>query len=247
MTGLVRAAQLVAAVCLALVVSGCVAGPNASEAPASAIPSGSLAPSPSASPEAQPLRDTGSTSILAPGTYVLDQFPVDLTFDIPAGEGPGWHVGKSTAHNANLLWNTPPEISVALGFWSVDNVYLDRCDVAAGERDPPIGPSVDDLVAALSSLPWFDASGPVDATVGAFHGKQIDLTALDSGDGCEDILMWNGGNEHAAQSPGETDRLLILDVDGVRVVLVPIVEQPDAVAEAQLQEILDSIRTDPSS
>ena len=247
MTGIKRAAHPMAVACLSLLVSGCAAGTSTDDSSPTEIPSPSVSPSPAASTAARPLRDTGSDLVLTPGTYVVRTFPVDLTFDIPEGDGPGWHVGKATSVAAILIWYTPGEPSWAVGFWIVDNVYVDPCDSAAGELDPPVGPLVEDLVTALSAMPGFEASAPVDVTVGAFEGKQIDLTVLDSGADCAEALLWSAGEDKTDMAPGSTTRVLIVDVDGVRVVINTFFEHPDAVAEAQLRQILDSIRTDPGS
>jgi hypothetical protein len=244
---MIRTTERAVVLSLALLLSGCAAGPGASETAPSAIPSASLAPSPSASPAARPLRDTGSTGILAPGSYVLDSFPVALTFDIPEGDAPGWHVGQSTPGAAIVLWYTPPEITYLFAWWNADNVYVDPCDAAAGRRNPPIGPSVDDLVTALSAQPEFEATPPVDVTVGSFQGKRIELTALNAGGDCPAAIPFSAGASNTDVAPGETLRLDILDVEGVRLVLVVLddPEQPDAVAEAQLAQILESTRVEP--
>jgi hypothetical protein len=158
MIGITRVARPTIAFCVALVVSGCAGGQGAADASPKAIPTASPTrdePSVPRSSIARPLRDTGGTTILDPGTYVLDYFPVDLAFDIPDGDPPGWHVGTSTADVAIVLWFTKPDITYLFAFWNVDNVYVDPCNAAAGELEPPIGPSVDDLVAALSNLPGF--------------------------------------------------------------------------------------------
>jgi hypothetical protein len=190
--------------------------------------------------------------ILDPGTYVLDRFPVDLAFDIPDGNPPGWHAGTATAEAAIVLWYTPPDITYLFAFLTVDNVYVDPCDAAAGELDPPIGPSVDDLVAALSNLPEFQATAPVDVTVGAFRGKEIELTAVDAGGDCPDVIAFSSGHDSIDVSAGDTLRMQILDVDGVRIVVSPArwvnTREPlerDPAAEAELEQILDSIRIQP--
>lgn len=208
-------------------------------------PSSSPGRSPTSSPAARirPFVDLGGTGIMGPGTYVLDQFPVEILFDIPDGEPPGWHPGKANPDAAIFLWYTPPEISYGLGFWNVDNVYADPCDAGAGELEPPIGSSVDDLVAALSTLPGFQATAPRDVTVGAFQGKRVDLTALDSGSECPQPIVFSAGGDLTDMSPGDTLPLSILDVDGVRIVVTiiePAEEDPDV--RAELYEIVDSIR-----
>lgn len=177
------------------------------------------------------------------GTYILDQFPVEILLDIPDGISPGWHVGKSSPDAAVLLWYTPPEISYGLAFWNVDNVYVDPCNAGAGELEPPIGSSVDDLVAALSTLPGFQVTAPVDVTLGVFQGKRVDLTALNSGSECPDPIVFSAGGDLLDMSPGDTLPISILNVDGVRIV-VTIIEpsEEDAAVRAELYEIVDSIR-----
>ena len=78
------------------------------------------------------------------------------------------------------------------------------------------------------------------------------LTALDSGGDCQDPIAFGSGDEVTDVSAGETLRLWILDVDGVRIAMTP--ErwvntrgpiEPDPAAEAELQQTLDSIRIEP--
>jgi len=245
---LMRLPRKSAVVCVALLVSACAAGPGVGEPSSTPSPTPSASPSPSPAACLRPLLDLGATPVLSPCAYVLEQFPVGITFDIPEGDPPGWHVGKSNPGAAILLWYTPPEISWGLTFWSVDNVYVDPCDAAAGELDPPIEPSVDELVTALSELPGFQATAPVDVTVGAFPGKKVELTALDSGDDCPQPIVFRAGEDQADLSPGDTIALQILDVDGVRIVVFTIEpSEPDAAVQAELQQILDSIRIGPPS
>ena len=217
-------------------------------APPASEPSASNKPSAAPSPGVQPLRATGGTAILEPGAYVLDQFPVDLAFDIPDGDPPGWHVGMSTSRAVVVLWYTPPEMNYGFAFWSAENIYADPCNPAAGELDPAIGPSVDDLIVALSSQPQFQVSDPVEVMIGDFGGKEIELTALESGDSCPEVFPWIGGDD-LGLDPGDSLRVQILDADGVRIVMLAGLEvaEPDAAVEAELQQILDSIRIEPLS
>jgi hypothetical protein len=246
MTGITGVAHATVAICVALLLGGCVAREESAATSPTAIPTAHLTsgePSVSASPIVRPLRDQTGLAILDPGTYVLDLFPVDLAFDIPDGDPPGWHVGESNADSAIVLWFTPPEITYEFAFSTADNVYVDPCNAAAGEFEPPIGPSVDDLVAALLNMPEFEVTAPVDVTVGAFRGKEIELTALDSGGDCPEVIAFRAGDEDYDLEPGRSLRLQILDVDGVRIV-IRIVEpaERDAAVAAELQQILDSIR-----
>ena len=45
--------------------------------------------------------------------------------------------------------------------------------------DPPVGPTVDDLVSAWANLPDFAATAAVDVTVDGYAGKQIEFTVPD--------------------------------------------------------------------
>jgi hypothetical protein len=256
-TSVTGIAHLRVVMCAAVLIGGCAGGQDAGDPSPTAIPTASPTsdtPSVSPSPSVRPLRDQSGTAILDPGTYVLDYFPVDLAFDIPDGDRPGWHVGMSTAEAAIVLWFTPPEITYEFAFWNVDNVYVDPCNAAVGGRRPPIGPSVDDLVAALSNLPGFKASAPVGLAVGDFRGKGIELTALDSGGDCPEVMAFISGADGTGVAPGDTLRVQILDVDGQRIVMsrdrrINTRESPapDAAAQAELQQILDSLRIEPLS
>ncbi len=185
--------------------------------------------------------------ILIPGTYFLDSFPVALTFDIPEGDGPGWHVGKSTPDVAVVLWYSPPEFTYGIFWWNIDNLQVDPCDPAAGRRDPPIGPSVADLVTAISAQPEFAATAPVDVTVGSFSGKRIEVTGLDNGADCPDASPFTAGASGEGLGPGETLDMHILDVEGVRLALVVLddPEQPDPDGASQLAQIVESTRVEP--
>ena len=248
-----RRAVLLPVLVFLLGACGAGGGPDASDTPPTATPSASLTssePSSSPSPLVRPLRnpdiDPGVPEVLEPGTYVLDRFPVYLAFDIPDGSPTGWHAGQAAEDTAVMLWNTPPDITYVFAFWDVDNVYVDPCDPTAGEVEPPVGPSVDDLVAALLNLPGLQATAPVDVTVGAFHGKEIELTTLDVGD-CPGVTAFSAGEgtnpQYVNPLEGESFRVQVLDVDGVRIVLYTAEpDERDPAAEAELQQILDSIR-----
>jgi hypothetical protein len=256
-TGVRRVGRSTVVICVASLVVGCVGGQGAADASPKArspVSPTSVEPSLATSPIVRPLRDTGGDGLLDPGTYVLDQFPVDLAFDIPDGDPPGWHVGMSTPDAAIVLWFTKPTITYLFAFWNVDNVYVDPCRAMAGEVEPSIGPSVDDLVTALSHLPGFKATAPSHVAVGAFRGKEIELTALDPGADCPEAIVFSSGDGDTGVGAGETLTLQILDIGGVRIVMSrsrwvntrePV--ERDPAAEAELQQILDSIRIQPPS
>ena len=200
-------------------------------------------------PLRNPDMDPGVPEVLEPGTYVLDRFPVDIAFDIPDGSPPGWHAGSASENFAILMWHTPPEITYVVAFWPVDNVQVDPCNAASGELEPPVGRSVDALVTALSNLHGFEATAPIDVHVGAFRGKELALTALDPDEACPNVIAFKSGDDITNVAAGDTLRVQVLDADGVRIVMSQArwvnTREPmarDPIAEAELRQIVDSIR-----
>ena len=83
--------------------------------------------------------------------------------------------------------------------------------------DPAVGPSVDDLVTAISNLEGFEASEPTDVTVGGYPARRFTLTAPNSSR-CE-LRTWI--MPHRANGVGlrEENVIVIVDADGSRVML----------------------------
>ena len=73
----------------------------------------------------------------------------------------------------------------APAFQIVDNALAAECaDQETAELlDPPVGPSVDDLVTAIASLEGYEATDPVDITVDGYQGKEFTLTSVSHGCG----------------------------------------------------------------
>ena len=77
------------------------------------------------------------------------------------------------------------------------------------------------------------------------------MTALESDD-CAAVIAFSPGDGFVDVPAGATLRLQILDVDGVRIVMTdrPWINEDvaaDAAAEDELNQILDSIRTETST
>ena len=67
--------------------------------------------------------------------------------------------------------------SAGVLFEDLANIYADGCQRTL--VDPPVGPTVDDFVAAWANLPEFAATEAVDVTVDGYAGKQIEFTVPD--------------------------------------------------------------------
>ncbi len=173
---------------------------------------------------------------LVAGLYRIDDpFPVEITFDVPRG----W---------AKCVWG-PVDPGVCgpqtQGFTVqiIENVVADPCDPDRAPLVPPVGPSVDDLAEAISSLPGFEATNAVDITVDGFRGKELELTAPP--DACG-LATWSTADRTNGVGPGEVNLLRILDVDGARVMLAA-AHLPGLSEEeiAELRGVMDSVSLAP--
>jgi hypothetical protein len=209
--------------------------------------SSGVRPGPSPAPTPTPiLLGTGDLASLVPGTYVTQEFLVPVTLTVPAGwEG---HVGGP--YFVDLGRTAGPEL---VGIAIFDTVYTDPCDFTKGPMDPSPGPSVDDLVTALVGLPELDVSTPTDITIDGYRGKQLTITAPSDVAGC---TLSPEGNLRVWELPlgapygmnrGQSDRLIILDVEGQRIVIItPLLPAQSAATNAEIQAVLDSIRLEPA-
>ena len=209
-------------------------------------PSNIGGPDPSASAQATPGPTADllfwSGRELPGGDYVIGEpFPARITLTVPAG----WTAFGVTDGLAAICSNEceQPE-RVGLGFWVIDNVYADACDVA-GVADPPIGPGVDDLVAALRALPRHTATEPRPATIGGLPATYIELTADAQLGDCDlpGFRAWTTVSDFRESPPGERDRLWILSVGGTRL-MVDLAIPPGAPAAEveQLEAVIESLR-----
>lgn len=196
-----------AAVVLAIIIGiNFLPGPNVGSDPeptASPTPTQSAGGSPTVLPLAEQPLDAGTYSL---GT----SFPVGITFEV----GEGWRSCSVGEGDQGIC--LPGETGVGVAFLIIDNVVADACDSSRQLLDPPVGPSVDDLVAAISSLDGFVATAATDVTVDGFQGKQFTVTAPEI-EGCG--ATWVVAERINGVGPGEANEMRILDVDGVRVVI----------------------------
>ena len=206
----------------------------------------------SPTPTATPLALHGGQ--LEPGTYIVSsaaapvRTPVSFTFTVPAG----WITRAQDLYTYKLA-----DTAQELGFvpWVVTHVYSDACHSEGALKE--VGPTVDDLVAALVDQANSDATQPADVEVGGYPAKFINMsvpTDLDTST-CRNpellIQIWAnrietdyfaipvGTDPHADAVSG----VYIVDVNGERVVLLA-GHEPDASAAdvAELDSIIGSIR-----
>jgi hypothetical protein len=214
-----------------------ISGPSVGDPSPSPLASAAPSAAQTAAPSELPF---GAGGPLSPGTYSLyEGFPVAITFEIPSG----WvSCSSGLVEQGACKESTDTEPGSGVAFLIVDNVVADPCTTT--ELDPPVGPSVEDLVAAISNLEGFEATPATDLTVDGFSGKQFTVTApLDAG--CR-LSSWTTASGTNGVGPGESNLLHILDVDGVRVVISG-AYQPETSEEqlAAIQQVIASVHIDP--
>jgi hypothetical protein len=201
--------------------------------------------SPTATPSATvpPMPAEGVS--LSPGRYSIRVPDADVRAFLTVEDG--WTSGSYFIMN-------PPAFSKQVSFWTIANVYRDICDIATGGLPtasdlpiPAVGPTVDDLVAALDAQVNTDMSPAVDVTVGGYSGKRVAMVISDPYDHCfgesEFRPMWvdAAGEPQRGLQPGDPDTLWIVDVAGRRVVIVTNIQDSDPDAPASVAAVIDSI------
>lgn len=240
-----------------------VGGPGASASP-SASPTSSVPPSiaatttPSNGPLALP------DGPLAPGAYVSIPFapgqPLDSCLTPPQ---PGCSESEDDSISVTLtvpdgwagidgaVWLALEENSApggaAMGFSRGSWLHSDPCLTSgfAPQPDVAVGPSVDDFANAIADHPLLEATDPVPVTLGGYSGTYVDLQLPTDLTGCEaNYRPWEPGIY--AQGPGHRWQLWILDVDGVRFVVVGMdYAGTSAQHKAELEAIVQSIQIEP--
>ncbi len=186
-------------------------------------------PPPTPTPTPTPMTLPRDVISLRPGTYFVgNPFPVRFTFEVPAG----WTACFYGPQEAGACRPDSSGVSVMI----VDNVVSDPCDEPSRLLVPPVGPSVDDLVVAISNLDGFEATDPVAVTVDGFEGMQFELGAPEAGFCPGNISTWSDAERTNGVSAREVNLVRILDVAGTRV-MVSAAHQPARTSADELAEI----------
>lgn len=233
-----RGRASVMAVMLA-VMTGC-AGGVASELPASTP---SVTPFEAASPSVTAFPNETEPVAIEPGTYRIPKSAwsvIDFTVTFPEG----WTAQYGHVYASNA------DADDEFGFYAVvvDEIYADACDGTTGGLTE-IGPSVDDLAAALLQQP--EASGPVDTTLGGHPAVRVDFKVPQGLDlkACNlegiGLQIWYSppADKYFVLLADGIGSAYIVDVDGQRQVFLT--QHRSATSDddlAELQFVLDSIQ-----
>jgi hypothetical protein len=204
-------------------------------------------PSPTDSPQS-PGPSLGAYSW--PGTLTAGTYRTSLVWDVPFAfeftVPDGWEA-------FDIEISKPGSHGLSVEFVLVDNVYADPC--AGVLRDPPIGPTVDDLAEAVKLVPGLDVAAVAPFALDRYaDGKTLDYVLReDAGCAPRGFRLWalpanrflpgkeSGGTDKTAVA--REGRIWILDVDGTRVVLRTTWDPDATQAERnELQAIVDSVR-----
>ena len=198
---------------------------------------------------------------LEPGTYSIDpdldpSTPLRVAYEVPA-RGMGSWIGAAKPADAG---------DVMVSITTVTNLVTHGCRDHSW-ADPPVGPSVEDLAAALADLaPFQVASPPKDVSIDGYRGTHLELTVPDlpvEGAGVDSrftdcaegtLKSWvaaidaEPGDAFYGYNgePGHTEEFWILDVDGTRLMIAA--ERSPGSPPKDLDEqraILDSIQIEP--
>jgi hypothetical protein len=202
-------------------------------------PIGNVNPTPTPSSAAARPMPAISEFLLAPGSWSLRDFPIEVSFEV----GDRWIVCTSSTVEPSICQLAQEgEASALVIFSFVENIVAEPC---GGDtlRNPPVGPSVADLVTALEGLDGFAASSPRAISIDGHAGQELTLTAAAPGT-CEPKL-WATAEEIARLSSGQAAVIDVIDVNGTRLVINGTYDAASGSAAANLaavRAVLDSVR-----
>jgi hypothetical protein len=216
---------LVAAAVVAAVVIGANLLP-AGQDPGVGTPTETPSPSPSGSPGA----DVWPTGAYSVGRHEATIGGISFSFETQSN---GW-VGSS-------MWTGMLQTGPAgwIGFtWGFDEVATDGCS----EQSRVVGPSVDDLATAMTTIPGTTALEPTDVTVGGFPGKLVEFTINDDIACPPNEFMLFGPHSAYPNSLDSRIKVWIFEVDGERTTIHSDQMESIPALEADIEQIVDSVR-----
>jgi hypothetical protein len=211
-------------------------------------PRQSASPSPTPSPVELPDGSLGAgTTYSFTNTRVVGPRWVVLT--VPAT---GWESADRMV--LKPLPGSSDSIVAKLSTWTVGNLKADPCRWKAGALDPPVGPTVGDLAAALIEQVGPTVASSTDVTLDGYRGKKVEYSAPADFDrtSCDEGVYsrwepagstdWGGWVE----AGGQRNAVYIIDVDGQRLVIDTMYLPGASAADiAELEQIVASIRFEP--
>jgi hypothetical protein len=256
------------------ILSGCgSSGPGAATNQTRSLPP-TATQARSSTPPAQDIMQREPFAPIEPGPYFIDpdgdpSTSLRVRYEVPATGWSMW-IGAAKFATAGTTCSdsgcpgNPRHVGMSIT--TVTNVVRDGC-LDHSWADPPVGPSVDDLAAALADLAPFQVTSPErDVAIDGFGGKHLEWTVPDLPvEGAGDDLRFTGcvGGKlkswvafvdtaepgdafYGYTGPDYTEEFWILDVEGTRLMIAAERSAGSAHEDlAELRMILDSIQIEP--
>ncbi len=229
--------QLLLGLALLTALVGCASSPGAGDAPAT-----SPATTPAASPAARPVESraapaTGEpvSDVLTGGRYLFGPFGGRPSLTIVATGPDGWVGYPSWAMDGPEPLRADAPNGIGISFFIANGTYSDPChwDVKGTGRadmgDVDVGPTIDDLVAALRTNTYYTSTAPTPVSIDGYTGQELELQLPNDSFATCDKDDPNDSGGHAfvfsgaglyAQGPANRWHLYVLDVDGTRLIAV---------------------------
>jgi hypothetical protein len=203
-------AVVVMSAVIALVLASCQAGSSA--------PSPTPTVEPSAAPSPTPLPRLNGQGPLDPGSY---QVNAGLSTDVTVAVPTGWSTDTDWVV-IGPRGNDLPD-GMAIRFYTIPNLAVNPLDYGEGNLDPPVGPTVDDLVQAIVTHPAWTATEPTDITIDGQAGQLVAITIpMDAKLPADDTFYLYAdpaGGGIWGFAPGQTFDWYIVDVGGQRLIV----------------------------
>jgi len=246
---------VVAAALITIVGIGLLPGDGA-EPEASGIavlPSASTAPSPAPStsprPGAATPRPRDLQPRISPGRYDIATPRWSVHLVIPAGRG----VWSATAGGAGVARHPLGETSMNVTLHDVTSMAGVATDLCTGSAQfLEVGPTVEDLTAALANQVGGERSGPAEVMLGGHPATKFVMgiphpspCAEQGSDGRS--VWWNPGQPAVYAWVGGTSTIYVVDVNGERLVITSQHRGNSAEEIAELDAIVASIDIEPEA
>jgi len=215
-----------------IIVSGCTGSttsPSAPSGPPATSGPGTSGPATSGPASVEPVPED-----MTGGLYLFGPFGDEPPVEIVATGPEGWFGYPSWAMDGPKPVRADAPTGIGISFFTANGLYSDPChwDVqgtgGADVGDVAVGPTVDDLVAALRTNTFYSSSQPTPVTIDDYSGQELKLQLPDdpftrcdeeSGDEIGHAFVFSGPGLYA-QGPANIWDLYILDVDGTRLIAV---------------------------
>ena len=132
-------------------------------------PTASPTPAPTATPVPTITGTLAGQGALQPGRYRVDAGIPGVTVTVPAG----WTTVTDWVVRGPHGYDVPA--GMAVRFYTLDNLAKNPMSAADGKLEPPLGPTVADLVQAIATHLAWTASAPTDITIDGHAGQRVEF------------------------------------------------------------------------